>query len=102
MPGVKLTDQPWWTDADQADLDLLTWEFVNAVQQHRERCPECAAGGPWCQPLVDAFQAVLDWRQGRILFSRAAFHRAHQDIQDALEHVQQELRAVNSEQAAAA
>jgi hypothetical protein len=50
--------QPWWTAADEAELDLLVHDFVKAAFRHREACAICSAGGPWCGPLREAFEAV--------------------------------------------
>jgi hypothetical protein len=66
---------PWWTPADQAELDLLAFEFVRAARVHRLECLICLAGGPWCPRLAEAFAAVLEWRDGRELRSRAAWLR---------------------------
>jgi hypothetical protein len=77
-----LNEQRWWTSADEAELDLLVHEFVKAVYEHREGCSICRAGGPWCPPLAHAFQGVLDWREGRVLHSKAAYLRELQDMLD--------------------
>jgi hypothetical protein len=46
-----------------------------AACAHRRECPTCSAGGPWCPSLTDAFAAVVEWRDGRELRSRAAWLR---------------------------
>lgn len=71
-----------WTQADQAELDLLVHKFVACVGEHRARCAHCRQGGPWCAPVRDAFEAILTWRQGRVLLTRAAVLRARQDLID--------------------
>jgi hypothetical protein len=76
-----MTPPPWWTEADQAELDLFIAEFVNTAWTHRERCPRCSAGGPWCDPLRRALQDVVDWRWLRALQGRAAYLRARQDFE---------------------
>jgi hypothetical protein len=38
---IRLAPRPWWTEADAAELDLLTGEFVRAAAAHRERCDIC-------------------------------------------------------------
>jgi hypothetical protein len=63
-----------WTDADQAELDLLVHELVTAEFLHRERCETCLIGIP-CAPLRRAVEAVVWWRHGRMLRSRAAWLR---------------------------
>jgi hypothetical protein len=73
-----LSRQIWWTEADESELDLLVHELVKAVHAHREACSTCKVGSPWCAPLGDALQAVVDWRRGRVLRSKAAWLRARQ------------------------
>jgi hypothetical protein len=65
-----------WSPADQAELDVLLDAFVGAVLVHRDRCAVCSAGGPWCEPLRDRFEGILDWRRTRALRSRAVWLRA--------------------------
>lgn len=76
------TRPQWWTPADQAELDVLLWDFTAGAFAHREQCSHCREGGPWCTPLVDAFEAVLEWREGRTLRTRATALRARQDFAD--------------------
>ena len=78
MTLADLREQPWWTEADEAELDLLVTEFVRAVFAHRRGCSVCAAGGPWCDVLRDAFEGLLEWRAGRILRSKGAWLRIRQ------------------------
>ena len=66
----------YWTEADEAELDVLVFELVRAVHAHREGCSICREGGPWCAPLVGALDAVVEWRRGRILRSKAQWLRA--------------------------
>lgn len=33
---------PWWTEADQAELDIAMWELVCVLDEHRATCPICA------------------------------------------------------------
>jgi hypothetical protein len=73
-----LRAQPWWTVADEAELDLLTRELVRAGFLHREKCSACGGGRPWCPAMVEAFEVLLDWREGRILRSKAAWLRMRQ------------------------
>jgi hypothetical protein len=71
---------PWWTDADDAEFELVTLEFVEAAWLHRERCAECRARraqqGAWCRPLQEACQQLLDWFAHRKLESEAGWLRA--------------------------
>jgi hypothetical protein len=72
---------PWWTPADEAELDLLFEEFVGIYFRHRDRCDACGKG-PWCEPMRDAFEIVLDWKRGRELRSKAAWLRIRQTLRD--------------------
>jgi hypothetical protein len=71
----------WWTDADRAELAVLIWELVTRVPEHKTRCARCqaekATGFP-CPAVTEAIEAVLDWRRGRQLLSRAEWLRARQ------------------------
>jgi hypothetical protein len=74
-----LSSRPWWTPADDAELDLRARELVDEVFAHRERCALCATGYPPCPHVTAAIEAVVDWRELRILRSLAAWLRAGQD-----------------------
>lgn len=80
---MRLDAQPWWTAADQAELQLLTEELVDGAFNHRDGCPTCRAGDRTCQPIRDAIEVMLAWRHRRILHSQAAWLRAAQDVRDA-------------------
>lgn len=73
---------PYWTDADAAEFDLLLDTFVDAYWHHRERCAICRRGGPWCDPLREGLDLVVEWRRRRLLRSEAAYLRARQDFVD--------------------
>jgi hypothetical protein len=85
---VALADRTdFWTTADQAELELLAHELVRAAFIHRERCSVCsapriAAARDICAPMLDAIRGVVEWRDGRILRSKAAWLR---ELQTALE-----------------
>ena len=70
----------YWTEADAAELDVLIWELVKAVMIHRERCATCAGerGILYCAPVCEAIEAVIEWRNGRVVKSKAAWLRARQ------------------------
>jgi 1,6-anhydro-N-acetylmuramate kinase len=70
-------DQPWWTTADQAELDLLVHELVRVGFVHRARCTVCG-GGRWCPAMHEALDVLLEWREGRVLRSKAAWLRARE------------------------
>lgn len=80
---TTLAGQPWWTEADQAEFDLLLLEFVKAALRHREGCAICRGGGPWCDPLYEAFEILVDWRDCRILQSKADWLRLRQELHHA-------------------
>ena len=65
----------YWTAADAAELDVLIFEFVRVHALHVPACEECRQRGPWCRRLRDSFDAVLEWREGRVLRSKAAWLR---------------------------
>jgi hypothetical protein len=69
---------PWWTAADQAELEVLVWHLVEGLTEHKVKCPRCRAEleTGWPCPLVgEAIDAVLDWRRRRDLLSRAQYLR---------------------------
>lgn len=65
----------WWTEADQAELDVLVNALVRAAFTHRE-CARCRALNTWCGPMAAAADAFLDWLRGRRLLSRAEWLRS--------------------------
>jgi hypothetical protein len=75
-----LRDQPWWTAADDAELDVLVRELVSVAKQHANRCCVCSKGGPWCQGMAASLEVVVDWRDGRILRSKAGWLRERETI----------------------
>ena len=80
---IDLRQQPWWTPADRAELDAFAYELVDAVHTHRDSgCELCAAGYPSCPVVRAAITRVVEWRDPRVLLSRAAWLRARQDRLD--------------------
>ena len=65
----------YWTAADAAELDVLILEFVRVHALHVPACEECRQGGLWCKRLRDSFDAVVEWREGRELRSKATWLR---------------------------
>jgi hypothetical protein len=52
-PHLSLSSigEPWWTDADAAELDVLTYELCRGYfADHRERCAYCQPGD--CSELI--------------------------------------------------
>lgn len=78
QPRKQPPRRPWWTAADQAELDVLTHEFVDGAWEHQERCAVCSQGGPWCKPLREALDVVLEFQQARDRMSKAQWLRAQQ------------------------
>ena len=79
----RLSKQPWWTEADQAELDVLLNAFIDGVYLHREKCAVCRNGGPWCDALRRGFEDVLDFRRSRAMLSKALYLRARQGFHEA-------------------
>jgi hypothetical protein len=78
------TGAPWWTDADQAELNAILWEFVECARTHKRDCAACrTAMTGWCVPLAEAWDAVEGWIARRQLLSRAEWLRARQKVRDA-------------------
>jgi hypothetical protein len=62
---------------------VLVYEFVNGEREHRERCAVCSARSRWCRPLTEALEEIIEWRRGRVLYNKALYLRASQDIAEA-------------------
>jgi hypothetical protein len=78
-----LRQQPWWTPADRAELDAFAQRLVDAVHAHRAAgCEVCAAGYPPCPVVTKAVEQVVEWRDRRIMLSRAKWLRARQNELD--------------------
>jgi hypothetical protein len=73
---------PWWSAADAAELDTLSYELVRCVFDHREGCTACTAGDE-CdrlrEGLRDALEAIIDWKQARALRSKAEWLREREE-----------------------
>jgi hypothetical protein len=76
-------DRPvWWTDADQAELDVLTRALVDGIYEHRASCASCARGFPPCPHVRKAIEVVVDWRDARSKLSQARWLRWEQEFLD--------------------
>jgi hypothetical protein len=73
---------PWWTEADQAELDVLVNELVRAGFAHRAGCSICSARAGWCEAMRDALEGLVEWRRGRELRSKAAWLRAREMVHE--------------------
>jgi hypothetical protein len=79
--SADLREQPWWTLADRAELDAIAHQLVDSVQSHRRAgCEVCAAGFPPCPKVQEAIAIAVEWRDARIVLSRAKWERARQDL----------------------
>jgi hypothetical protein len=75
-------NERFWTEADDAELRLLAFHFAKAHYLHRGHCLVCGRGGPYCIPLREALEAILDWRTGRILANKAAWLREREAMRN--------------------
>ena len=69
---------PWWTEADQAEQEVLLDELVALWFEHRQRCSSTP-----CPALLTAAGELLEWRRRRLLRSRATSLRALQADREA-------------------
>lgn len=69
----------WWTEADEAELDLLLWTLVDAYFEHKEHCEVCFLGKERCEQVVEAVREAADWTHFRQLRSKAEALRFLQD-----------------------
>jgi hypothetical protein len=80
---IDLRDQPWWTPADRAELDLLVRQLVDRLYEHKERCSICRTeGSAFCPATRKAIEIVIEWRDVRVLLSQATWLRTAQDLLD--------------------
>jgi hypothetical protein len=66
---------PWWTTADESELEVLVNALVRAGFAHRS-CTWCRELNAWCKPMREAAEAVFEWVDARWLLSRAQYLRA--------------------------
>lgn len=78
---MSLSDLPYWTEADDAEMDVLVAELVR-IYPHPQTCERCVVQGYPCDPfrkaLESALEAITGWRDNRILQSKAAYYRARE------------------------
>lgn len=73
------TSPPWWTEADQAELEALVWALVDGIDEHRPQCASCAAHYPPCPHIRTAIEVVADWLRKRELLSEARWLRLERE-----------------------
>lgn len=88
----SLPQQPWWTDADDAELDVLVDAFLQGLWRHKPACAACDTG-QLCASSVAALEVVLSWRRSRVLRSQAAWLRAQEAAREWLADTQLAARA---------
>jgi hypothetical protein len=69
---------PWWTDVDQAELDVLVYALVRGIFRHRPRCAACTES-TICKAVDSAIDEVLQWVHLRALLSRAEYLAAEKN-----------------------
>lgn len=89
---------PYWTAADQAEQDIRLHRMVDFLHDHAHECRWCDNasncictnhGKPTthtCDPCQEQIQGFLDWREERLLQSRAVWYRRVQDAADDDDH----------------
>jgi len=63
--------QRWWTEADEAEIDLVAYELVDAMKTHEENCLECQVQGYGCAVIRDLLELTIRWRDKRLLETKA-------------------------------
>jgi hypothetical protein len=69
----------WLTEADLAEIDVVSKVLVDAIFTHREKCSTCRSTGRYCTPIVGAIEAAVDWAELRTMTSKAEALRAMQN-----------------------
>lgn len=72
-----ISQAPWWTAADQAELDVLIAYFVELAWAHRV-CRACHERGTMCGQLEAIWDEIEDWLKRRSLLSKAEYLRSIQ------------------------
>ena len=69
---------PWFTEADLAEIDVVTLALVECIFVHREKCPRCRELGHHCERIGDVIGMAVQFAQARMLSSKAeALRRRH-------------------------
>jgi hypothetical protein len=73
----------WLTEADVAEMDVVSRVLVDAIFEHKAKCAACRETGRYCTPIAEAIQAAVDWAELRTLTSKAEALRAMQNRREA-------------------
>lgn len=77
--GQAMTRPAGWTGADEAELAVLIWAWIDEATDHQDRgCGDCVSGTS-CPQLNAGTQALLDWYEARKRLSLAEWLRAMQN-----------------------
>jgi hypothetical protein len=74
---------PWLTEANPAEIDVVAKVLTNAIYEHREKCAACREAGRGCTSIVAAIEAAIEWVELRTLKSKAATLRLMQNRREA-------------------
>ena len=72
-----MTHPTGWTAADEAELGVLIWAWIDEATEH-ERAHGCA-GDHTCHAINQGVQVLLDWYRARCRLSLAEYLRARQN-----------------------
>jgi hypothetical protein len=50
---------PWFTEADLAEIDVVAHALEDAIHAHRGRCSSCRETKRFCPPLTEAVEDAL-------------------------------------------
>jgi hypothetical protein len=70
---------PWLTEADLAEVDVVSRVLVNGIFEHKERCRACRESRYGCSSLAAAIGHAVDWAELRALSSKAEALRSEQN-----------------------
>jgi hypothetical protein len=70
---------PWLTEADHAEIAVVSRVLVDAIWTHKEKCSTCREGDRYCTAIAGAIQAACDWAELRTMTSKAEALRAMQN-----------------------
>jgi hypothetical protein len=73
----------WLTEADHAEIAVVSRVLVDAIWTHKEKCSTCREDGRYCTAIAGAIEEAVDWAELRTLASMAEALRAMQNRRDA-------------------